>query len=440
MDSQHDSLPTMDDGSERLPAIRPLDITAFRGSNNELYFSMFDMSRIAPRPMAISLPGYFVVAHLDGRRSVADIQAAFAAEFGRDVEAEQIARVVRALDEALLLNTERFDLAHAAAVEAYRQSDARDNRDRWPAAAELQAEIDRMLAAGPAANANAVGETGDFENAGARPGPAAGADLDAVANAGGFGGPGASANAGAVAGLIAPHLDYVRGAPCYADAYATMLRAGLLDAERFVILGANHFGRGGGVDRAFIEALESRLDDSLRHHEFDHAAEHSIELHVHILQALLKDRPFEIVPILCPDPTGPTGTRPLDGIGPDLDDFARALRELLHETDRRTLLIASADLSHVGQRFGEPEPADRRFLKQVGESDRRLLELLSNRREEEFVVALAANGNPTRICSIGSLFTLLRALPNRPCRILRYHQATDFENEAHVTCAAGVVG
>ncbi len=463
MHDERENNPASVRSSAALPAVRPLEVTAFRGSNNELYFSMFDMSRVAPQPMAISLPGYFVVAHLDGRRTVAEIQAAFAAEFGRQIEAGQIERVVRALDEALLLNTDRFDRAHAAAVEAYRAGDVRDNRDRWPGADELREQIERMFAAADDSRVRSPAppdKGGRSEQSAAPPAPEIpiGAVERAFVPASLSGDrPFDPAN---IAGLIAPHLDYARGAPCYVEAYRALLPDALRRFERFVILGTNHFGRGGGVvatrkdfltplgravtDRAFIDALESRLDEPLCHHEFDHAAEHSIELHVHILQTLASGSesaaPFTIVPLLIPDPTGPTGTRPLDGIGPDLLDFARALRELMRESDRRTLLVASADLSHVGERFGEGGPTSRAFMKRIGASDKRLLELLENRREEEFVVALAANGNPTRICSIGCLFAMLCALPNRPCRVLRYHQAVDFDNETHVTCAAAVVG
>ncbi len=396
-----------------LPALRPLDVTAYRASNNELYFSMHDLSQIAPEPVAISLPGYFVVAMLDGSHSCGEIQAAFEAEFGRPIEASEIEGVVAALDKALLLNTGRFERVYAEKRDVYLAADARDNRRRWPAADTLRIEIDDMLSSGNAADASSL------------------------------------------SGFVAPHLDYARGGPCYADSYTTLRASDVSDVERFVILGTNHFGRSTSVvatgrnfltpfgevptDRPFIEAIEARLGESIRTHEFDHESEHSIELHVHLLQAVLGDQEFEIVPVLCPDPSGPTGTRPIDGQGPDLDDFADALRDLLIETDRRTIVIASADLSHVGQRFGEPERTNKAFMSRVAQSDQELLEMLQQRRERDFVQAVRATENATRICSVGCLYTMLRALPDRACRLLKYHQAIDFKNETHVTCASAVV-
>lgn len=399
----------MNDG--RLPALRTIDVLPFRNEENEVFVALRDNSRICDSPLALSLAGYFVAAHLDGRRTADDIAELFEAEFGEPLPAEQFQHLLTSLDQALLLDNERFAAAYTLRAEAYRASDARDNREVWGNPARMRDELEQLLATGE------------------------------------------PADAAGLAGLIAPHLDYTRGAPCYADAYATLARAPR--ADRYVILGTNHFGRARSVvttrkdfltplgrvptDRAFLESLDRRLGFDLAAREFDHLAEHSVELQVHLLQVALEDHAFQVVPVLCPDPTGPTGLRPLDGVGPDLGEFADALAELIAADPRSTVLIAGADLSHVGQRFGEPEPTDRTFLKVIAEEDRRLLSLLEQRREEQFVADVRETQNATRICSVGCIYALLRALPQRACRILRYHQAVDFESETHVTCCAALI-
>ena len=79
--------------------------------------------------------------------------------------------------------------------------------------------------------------------------------------------------AGALRAIVAPHLDFPRGRPAYAAAYAA-LRQSLQETEppgRVVILGTNHFGRSSSVvgtekdfqtpwgvletDRAFLQRL-----------------------------------------------------------------------------------------------------------------------------------------------------------------------------------------
>ena len=406
---------------QTLPIIRPLEISPFRNERDELYFALHDLTQVAPRPVAVTMPGYFILSHFDGRHTLRDVQVAFLKQFGQIISTEQIHEMIETLDQALLLNGERFEQTYVRLCNEYRAGDVRDNRDRYPPEPELRAYLNSMLARAEA-------------NAGSEAPPA---DLR---------------------GLIVPHLDYARGAPCYAAGY-TMLRAAPA-AERYVLLGTNHFGRSTSVvattkdyltslgrvttDRDFIRALERELGQSICDGQFDHQAEHSVELQVQILQALFPDDSFEIVPILCPDPCGASGTQPLDGVGPDLEDFADALGRLLEPhspiSAKRTVLIAGADFSHVGQHFGDENKTTPEFLKQVERDDRMLLDLLERRQEEAFVEELRLTDNPTRVCSAGCIYVLLRALPDSPCRVLRYEQAVNMEAEMHVTCAAAIVG
>lgn len=398
--------------NQKLPALRPLDVAPFHNKSDEMYFALHDLTQVAPRPIAVSLPGYFVLTHLDGEHTCGEIQTAFLKQFGQMISTEQIEQMLTTLDQALMLDSACFENAYAKQRNEYLAAQTRDNRHRSPPGPELQSAIEQMLAAGT-------------------PTP--------LSN---------------LRGIIAPHLDYQRGSRCYADAYATLAQA--RPAERYVILGTNHFGRSPSVvtttkdfetplgrvttDRQFIQQLELALGQSLCEHQFDHNTEHSIELQVQILQVCRSDQPFEIVPVLCPDPSGPSGTVPHDGRGPDLGDFADALAQLIANDNRHTILIAGADLSHVGQHFGDEQPTTPEFLRQVERDDRQLLELLENRLEEAFLEELRMSENPTRLCSAGCIYTLLRALPEQPCRVIRYQQSINMPAETHVSSAAAVIG
>lgn len=399
------------DTNTPLPAMRPVNATPFHGDGGQLFFALHDYSGIAPGPLAVTAAGYYVLAHLDGRRTHEDMRTVVKQQFQAEISRDQLDALIASLDDALLLFTERYENAYAERERQYHAARARDNRARWPTETELRAELNSLLARGTATSV------------------------------------------GNLRGFIAPHLDYARGAPCYADAYATLLAA--QPADRYVILGTNHYGRCRSVvatgkefvtplgrvacDVEFIERLEARLDQSVRRFEMDHDAEHSVELQVHLLQAAHPDEAFSIVPVLCPDPAGPTGAAPRDGVGPDLNAFADTLASVLGECVGRTILIASADLSHIGTYFGDAERATPERLREVEASDRRLLELCTARREESFVAAVSASGNETSICSVGCIYTLLRALPGSKCSIPRYHQAVNYKTDTHVTCAFGVV-
>ncbi len=400
------------DGDGVLPALRALDVIPLRLESGATEFLVQDALQLSGRGLRISPAGCFVLLHLNGHVHVAELRQAFRRQFGAELPVGQLDALLTALDEALLLRNDRSHRAFQQLREAFLNAPVRDNRERWPDAAGLRRELDAVLAAGR------------YEG---------GAPL---------------------LGVIAPHLDYRRGFPCYADAYAALRSAG--PADRYVILGTNHFGSGTGItatgkdfltplgqvanDRSFLEALEARCGGSLREHEFDHAREHSIELQVHLLQAAFPKKPFRIVAVLCPDPCGPPGWAPNDGRGVELDGFADALRTQVEaEPDTRTVLIASADLSHVGERFGDSAPCTDDFLEGVARHDEQAIDLLAGGRLDEFVGAIRARENHARICSAGCLYVLRRALHGAQCCCLRYWQAIDHEAQTHVTCAAGVL-
>jgi len=400
---------------ERLPALRPSDITPMQDELGDTHFVLVDRSQIAPSTVAVSPAGYFVLAHLDGLHTCADIQAEFERQVGLKLPPEQVFALIDALDSNLLLQGPRYEEAYAARVAAYRASPTRDNRDRFPDAGTLRAELEEIVGKG-----KPVG----------------------IRN---------------VRGLIAPHLDYPRGTPCYADAYACLAAAE--PAERYVILGTNHAGRAetavatskdfetplgiARVDKGFLGQLEERVGGSLREHELDHAWEHSVELQVHFLQVLAAAREVEIVPILCPSPCHESeACCGHDGDGHDpggMKAFSAALADVLATSDRRTVVIAGAALSHVGQHFGDQDSTTPDFLKAVERLDRGLLARLEARDEDTVVQYLATTRNQTRICGVGPIYGLMRALPHCDCRVLSYHQAINFEAETHVTCAAAVL-
>jgi AmmeMemoRadiSam system protein B len=410
---------TVRDPDARLPALRAIEVVPCTGDDGEPAFVLRDPLQLAGQTVAVSAVGCFILAHLDGQHTHAELRSLFRQHTNMSLPDEPIVRLLEALDTALLLDNERARDALAARCAAYEAAATRDNCDQFPPGEELRAELEKIVERGRTA---------------ANPGAAEG-----------------------LRGLIAPHLDVARGAPCYAAAYGLLAVAPA--ADRYVVLGTNHAGLSRGavatrkpfrtplgvvpVDVDFIAGLARRLGRGgaadLCHHESDHAREHSIELQVHFLQVIARDRPFQLVPVLCPDVCGPTGVAPSDGMGPDLAEFADALAAEMSAAPGRTILVAGADLSHVGQRFGDPQETTPEFLADVERADRELLDLLAGNALDEYLGRLQRQENATRVCSTGCLYALRRALPGGPCRLLHYHQAVDMETETHVTCAAAAV-
>jgi AmmeMemoRadiSam system protein B len=222
-----------------------------------------------------------------------------------------------------------------------------------------------------------------------------------------------------------------------------------------VVLGTNHFGRSRSVvttdkdyqtqwgivrtDREFLARLQASCGGDLSPFPLDHEREHSIELHAIWLHHVLGDD-LRIVPALCPDPSGPRGTAPGDPGGVDLRDFAQALGELVRAESTPTLVIASADLSHVGRYFGEEQDLTPAYLNAVQDADETALAFVEANDPEGFREHMARTRNPTNICSVGCIYAMLVALgPDAEPRKLRYHQAVTPEAENAVTCAAFAV-
>jgi MEMO1 family protein len=156
------------------------------------------------------------------------------------------------------------------------------------------------------------------------------------------------------------------------------------------------------------------------------------------LQHLYGPQNFSVVPLLCPDPCGPSGTVPDDGNGMALRVFAESLGELIASDPTNTLVVAGADFSHIGSSFGDDRPIDDAFLEEVRQADRRALDFLELGDPAGFLRCIAQQDNPTRICSAGCMFALLTALPGARGQVVRYHQAVDRESQTCVSCAAVV--
>lgn len=398
------------------PRLRPVELLP--GFTKEGTVLLRDPSGLAAGVLAVTPPVLTLLARMDGKHRRLELQAAFARQFGEILLSEELDALLARLEESGFLEGESFERYYAGLVQEYLRAPYRPLRDRNG----LGAPVDSL---------------GGFLNAIL--------DDDRTANDAR-----PATDNGRLVGLIAPHLDYPRGRPCYAASYR-LLRHGPCP-ERVVVLGTNHFGRAASVvatakpfetpfgivpnDPEFLERLQQACGSSLLHAEFDHAREHSVELQVIWLHHLLGDR-FRVVPFLCPDPCGPTGTAPADGRGVDLRHFAQTLGALLRDDPTPTLLVAGADLSHVGTYFADRHRLDDTYLAQVAASDHAALQHVDANAPEAYREHMAATGNPTRVCSVGCIYALLTALgPDVGAHRLAYHQAVIPEVDNAVTCAA----
>lgn len=241
--------------------------------------------------------------------------------------------------------------------------------------------------------------------------------------------------------LVAPHIDYPRGARGYARAYAALDGT---DADLFVVFGTahetpphlftltrRHYATPLGpvaTDRAAVEAIVAELGEAeVLADERCHAAEHSVELQLVVLRHLVR-RPFSTVPILCssishlPEPARFT-SRFLAALG-------RAVR------GRRVCFVAGADLAHVGPLYGDPRAPTAAEAAAVEADDRRTLAFLEAGDAEGFHRDAVRDDARRRLCGTAPIYAALRA-SGRGARLLHYERWTDGRDSVSFAAAAG---
>ncbi len=239
---------------------------------------------------------------------------------------------------------------------------------------------------------------------------------------------------GDVLGIIAPHLDYGRGGKTYAAAYKAFASVGQVD--RIVILGTNHFGAGDGIvmsrfgfqspfgifapDSSVLDMLQSKLGARLFKDEVDLLGEHSIAIQIPWIHAV-----FGLVPVVAALVTSPLVPMLADdGARVSFDEFIPALRDSLASAPGRTLIVGSADLSHVGPQFGDQTPIGAEIRKQVESYDRSLLATFLEGNLESFLHKVTRDGNHQRWCSIGNMAAAKLVTGGLP-ELLEYSQSPE---------------
>jgi AmmeMemoRadiSam system protein B len=206
------------------------------------------------------------------------------------------------------------------------------------------------------------------------------------------------------------------------------------------------------MDAALAERLSAALGPTmgpaLLEHRYDHEHEHSIELQVPWIQHVFGTDEAGAYPkvlgLLVHDPSVRNGES-YDGKGVAFEPFVRALREAIAALPGRTLIVASADLSHVGPAFGDQtamageDGPGAEARNEVVRGDLELLKHMTDNKPEALVSSMAWRQNPTRWCSIGNLAAAAAVVQPKETRLLHFHAALDEQGLSMVTSAAMVM-
>lgn len=211
-------------------------------------------------------------------------------------------------------------------------------------------------------------------------------------------------------------------------------------AERFVLTRKNFETPLGEAvtDTDVVEELGRRSGRDLFKDEFVHRAEHSVELELVFVQHLMQKgkRDFKVVPILCGgfQEAMEKDTSPMEL--PGVPEVIEVLREVVAREKRRVVVIAGADLSHVGPRFGGTRPLTEAFLRNLASADRATLAFVEKGDADGFFENIALEENARNICGVGPIYVTLKVLGSGRVKRLRYDQWSDSDGSSCVTFAA----
>ena len=344
-----------------------------------------------PQSLAFPPPVVSILANMNGRNSLRDLQADFMRQTGQLLYMEDLQNLVQTLDEHLFLDTDRFRNHAAKEISEFLDSPVRKMRHAgvsYPASPEeLREKLHSFFSpeiGGPC-----------FPDA-------------------------AGPHAGKIVGLVAPHIDLNEGGPCFAHAYKSAAEA--LAPRTWIVLGTGHdfvencfaltvkdFETPLGevpCDTGICNELLRRTPFDIRASEYNHRMEHTIEFQAVFLSYLQPQA--RIVPILCS-----FGHDDWSSCKDLVDDFARNLAELVFAEHSSVGLIASVDLAHVGPRYGDRGKPNKAAIDENLSSDASLLKLLEQCRADDFINQINRDANSRKICGVAPLYTMAKALEGR---------------------------
>lgn len=360
--------------------------------------------------ITLSPAAFFIAACLDGTHTLRDIQLEFAREFqGALIPREQIEKIVEFLDEHGFLLNERFEEIKRKTEQDFLQQVVRLPYHAGQSYSSAKHELGAFLSA-------------IFTRTGG-PGPLPDEQ---------------QSSEDCMVGLIAPHIDFQRGALGYAHAYYRLYQCKKPDTviifgvshqggETPYILTRKHYSTPLGTIKTHQECVEY-LSQNLQFDPFKseimHRMEHSIEFQVLMLNYLF-GTDIQIVPVLCA--SLPEDGEILPGDVPEVQQFLQACVQYIKESDERVLVLSASDWAHVGKRFGDSFDITEDVRNQIKKRDDEDIKEALTMDPDQFFRSVMKDKNNRRVCGLYSMYSILKIIKGMANRaeFLHYGQAPD---------------
>jgi len=403
---------------KQLPLLRNLQFSPIK-DNEEQYMVLWDPTGLSQDKLVLPLNYFFIIQHFDGEHSLEEIGALYLKRFGEFFLPDRMTRLISDLDAKLFLEGEKVEAARRDAQAAYRQAPLRQ-----AAYAGKSYEADRVKLLAQLEGFFTSKEGPDFkpsENSGKK-----------------------------IKALVAPHYEPKQAGPVYAWAYKELKEAEAPDL--FIVLGTSHAGLKNAfavtdkdfetplgvvpADRQILDLFRKKGGEPFFEEDVSHKNEHAIEFQLPFLQHALDQKPFTIVPILCSFPPSCLFDQALKHLGDHATDFIRMLKEVLEETGRSACVVASAELAHIGMRYGDPAPPTDFSFHKCMQTDLEMLKHVEELNAEAFAQFIQKEGDSRRISGFAAIYTLLKLIQAEKGQVLRYDRGITDQYNSTVTYAS----
>lgn len=407
------------------PVVRPLDVMPVMAQGQQLIM-VRDPLNVMPGP-ALLVPDpmlMFFLEMADGKTSLGEMAQKLTMLTGQIISSGHFESMADQLDEALMLQSQRFVDAlkqkyeefMASPTRPYRVFQAPTGMDRLKMMKELGDEFRRHKMSSVS--------------------PPERLDLPA----------------GSVVGVLSPHIDYQRGGEAYAWAYQALKQCGT-GADTYIVLGTSHrpmahrfaatrkdYDTPLGLvetNKELLEEIAREFGGDLFSEEYIHADEHAIELQATYLKHTFQDRTPKIVPIL----VGSIEDMLEEEGSPQRDEevaaFAKALRTVLERHGDKVGIIGGVDFSHCGPAFGDEDTNEPEREKSIEAADRAALAAIEKGEPDAYFDVYRHDLNANRVCSIAPIYITMEALRGRAkAKTLAYQQSNSSDKSTLVSFAS----
>jgi AmmeMemoRadiSam system protein B len=397
------------------PVLRNLQFSPIKQGEDQLIV-LWDPSGLSKEKLVLPLNLFFIVQHFDGEHSLLDIGALYLKRFGEFLVPSKVEQLVSDLDQKLFLEGERADSARRYARQEYRQALLRKvafaGRSYEADGTKLKKQIEGFFTSkeGP-----------DFkpsENQGKQ-----------------------------IKGLVAPTYDLKQAGPVYAWTYKELQEAQQPDV--YVVIGTAYAGLDNlfavtdkdfetplglvRADQPILSQLKDRFPAAFEE-DVCHQAEHAIEFQLPFLQQIVgAKKPFTIVPILC---SFSAMSMADFSVRQPVEAFLTGLREILAGCGRSSCVVAGAELSHLGLRYGDKEPPTDFSFHRSMQQDLEMLKPVEELNPEAFAAYIQKENDRRRISGFSPIYSLLRLIQAEKGQVLRYDRGITDQYNSTVTYAS----